>query len=169
MIADKYDAFFLDLDGVVYVGSSPTDGAVAALEQLRSMGKDIRFLTNNPTDQEEIVARLGSLGIEAARSEVVTCGTATASVLAEQDAGSVWTLGHDGLRRALSQGGLKLVEGRPCDAVVVGWDDSITLSQIREARPCDQKRSHIRGYQRGQDLSLAPRGSSPVSVWWLTL
>ena len=133
MIADKYDAFFLDLDGVVYVGSSPTEGAVAALEQLRSMGKDIRFLTNNPTDQEEIVARLGSLGIEAARSEVVTCGTATASVLAEQDAGSVWTLGHDGLRRALSQGGLKLVEGRPCDAVVVGWDDSITLSQIREA------------------------------------
>ncbi len=133
MIADKYDAFFLDLDGVVYVGGSPTEGAVASLGRLRSMGKDIRFLTNNPTDQGEIATRLGSLGIEAYESEIITCGTATASILAERKTGSVWALGHDGLRRALSQGGLKLVEGSPCDAVVVGWDDSITLSQIKEA------------------------------------
>ncbi len=133
MIADMYDAFFLDLDGVVYVGDFPTDDAAASLERLRSMGKEIRFLTNNPTDREEIVGRLASVGVAADVDEVVTCGTATASVLKDRRVRAAWPLGHGGLKNALSQGRIGLVEGRPCDAVVVGWDDRINLAQIREA------------------------------------
>jgi HAD superfamily hydrolase (TIGR01450 family) len=133
MIADRYDAFFLDLDGVVYVGDRQTDGAASALDRLRSMGKDVRFLTNNPTDGSDIVCRLKELGIESKEEEVITSGTATARVLSDRGIGPVWVLGHGGLRKAMTDAGLSLTEAPPCEAVVVGWDDDVTLGQIRRA------------------------------------
>ena len=47
MIADGYEAFLFDLDGVLYRGADPVPGAAEALARLRSLGKGIAFVTNN--------------------------------------------------------------------------------------------------------------------------
>ncbi|QTX31225.1 HAD-IIA family hydrolase [Aminithiophilus ramosus] len=133
MIAAQFDAFFLDLDGVVYIGDEPTPGTPLVLKELRRKGKEIRFLTNNPTSAEEIVRRLRSLGIESQEREVVTSGTATAALLAAKDLRKAWVLGHKGLKEALLARGVTSTEGDGCDAVVVGWNDDITMADIREA------------------------------------
>ena len=57
-IADSFDAFFFDLDGVVYIGRNPTPRAPETLRELRSRGKRLRFLTNNPSVSREGVAIL---------------------------------------------------------------------------------------------------------------
>lgn len=48
MLADSFDVFLFDLDGVVHVGLNPLPGAPEALARLRGMGKTLRFLTNDP-------------------------------------------------------------------------------------------------------------------------
>lgn len=133
MLAAAFDAFLLDLDGVVYIGEAPTIGAPSALRRLRQMGKEIRFLTNNPTGTDVIVKRLNALDIEAHEAEVITSGTVTALFLAERNVGSAWILGQTSLKKTLQSRGVSPLSGPPCDAVVAGWDDGITLGNIREA------------------------------------
>ena len=59
MLADQFDAFFLDLDGVVYIEGQALPGTLPSLQRLRTMGKHIRFLTNNPCKtRERLVERL---------------------------------------------------------------------------------------------------------------
>lgn len=133
MIAAAFDAFFLDLDGVVYIGDRPTEGAPRALSELRRRGKELRFLTNNPTSADEIIRRLRAMDIDAREDEVMTSGTATAALLAEKGVKNAWVLGHEELKATLRARGVTLATGNSCDAVVVGWDDGITLADIREA------------------------------------
>jgi ribonucleotide monophosphatase NagD (HAD superfamily) len=47
-LADDYDGFLVDLDGVVWVGREPVPGSVEALRALIVAGKGIVFVTNNP-------------------------------------------------------------------------------------------------------------------------
>lgn len=133
MIAEQFDAFFLDLDGVVYIGDELTPGAAQVLRELRRKDKEIRFLTNNPTSAEDIVRRLRSLGVDSHEGEVITSGTATASLLSAKGLRNAWVLGHEGLKETLRGQGLTPTKGDVCDAVVVGWDDGITMADIREA------------------------------------
>src|SRR4026208_834966 len=66
MIADRYDAFLFDLDGVLYRGAEPIDGAAATPPTLRSLGKGLAFLTNNSSrTPESIAAHLTGMGIRA--------------------------------------------------------------------------------------------------------
>ncbi|NBB87988.1 MAG: hypothetical protein GVY12_17450 [Bacteroidetes bacterium] len=48
MIAERFDTYLLDLDGVVYLGDQLLPGARSSLQRLRRMGKTLRFLTNDP-------------------------------------------------------------------------------------------------------------------------
>ena len=59
----KYDNVLLDLDGCVWVGDTPTRGAPEAIAELRSAGKRIGFLTNDPRRApEDYVRKLWAMG-----------------------------------------------------------------------------------------------------------
>src|SRR5258708_13315719 len=47
--AASYDIALLDLDGVVYNGPDPIDGAVDALAAARKAGLRLAFVPNNPS------------------------------------------------------------------------------------------------------------------------
>lgn len=134
MLAGRYDAFLVDLDGVVYVGDRALPGAAAALARLRELGKAVRFLTNDPVPtRAELVARLRLLGVDAEPGEVISAGWATARWLAEAGVRRVFVAGSPGLRAELAEAGLELVEEGP-EAVVVGADPDLTLGRV--ARAC---------------------------------
>src|SRR5437660_9883063 len=78
LLADQFDAFFLDLDGVVYIGRKALPGTLPTLQRLRTMGKHIRFLTNNPCKtRERLVERLRNMGIEAHKEDMFTANWTT--------------------------------------------------------------------------------------------
>src|SRR3989475_832880 len=82
MIADRYDAFLFDLDGVLYRGAEPIEGAARTIATLRSLGKGLAFMTNNSSRTPEAIAEhLTGLGIEARPDEVETSALATAELL----------------------------------------------------------------------------------------
>ncbi len=154
-IAERFDVFLIDLDGVVYLGGEPLPGAVESLHRLGRMGKKIRYLTNDPRPRRETIARhLGDLGIRVGTEEIVTSGWATARYLSRRDIATVSAVGSDGLRDELRAQGLRLTEGDP-DAVVVGADERTTYRDIRRA---------VRHIDRGATfVGTNPDGSFPTA------
>lgn len=138
-LADRYDAFLLDLDGVVYRGDHPVPTAPPTARALREAGKRIVFLTNNSArTPEQVVEKLQGLGIEAQPEEVVTSAHATAEWIARQAPDTertAFVIGQDGIRSALGEAGVKVLDGDPDEAafVVVGWDGNANYDSLRTA------------------------------------
>jgi 4-nitrophenyl phosphatase len=109
-----------DLDGVVWLAGQAIPGSPEAIENLRAGGERVAFVTNNsgPT-VAEYLGQLERAGVAVTADELVTSAQAAASLLG---AGSrVAYLGGPGVREALEQSGVKIVD--PLDspeAVVVG-------------------------------------------------
>jgi HAD superfamily hydrolase (TIGR01457 family) len=136
MIADGYEAFLFDLDGVLYRGADPVPGAAEALARLRSLGKGIAFVTNNSGRTPQRVAeRLRAVGVDADAGEVETSALTTAAVLADRGVRSAFVVGEAGVVAALSEAGIEVAEGEPdaVDAVVVGWDRGADYTKLRVA------------------------------------
>jgi glycerol 3-phosphatase-2 len=135
MIADAYDAFLFDLDGVLYRGDAAIPRAADTVTTLRQAGKRIAFVTNNSArTPEAVLAHLASVGVSATVEEIETSALTTASALADRGTATALIVGEEGLRRALAAEGIASVpvDDRP-DAVVVGWDRSVTYGSLRDA------------------------------------
>ncbi len=77
-LAERYDAFIVDLWGVVHDGIAPYPGAPAALTALREAGKRVCLLSNAPRRVATVTARLDELGVpRTAWDHLMTSGEAT--------------------------------------------------------------------------------------------
>ncbi|MDF2757735.1 MAG: pyridoxal phosphate phosphatase [Thermomicrobiales bacterium] len=134
MLAEQFDVFLFDLDGVVYLGDRALAHAPASLDRLRRRGKTVRFLTNDPRPtRAQIVARLAAMGIAAGIDEVVTSGWATGRYLQQHALSSAYVIGSAGLVSEIEQAGIAVVaHGRP-DVVVVGCDEHVSYQHMRRA------------------------------------
>ncbi len=80
-IADSYDGFLIDLDGVVWLGHEPIPGAAGALATLASAGKAVAFVTNSPRVSPASQARLlRDQGVECDPDQVITAGSTLLSL-----------------------------------------------------------------------------------------
>jgi HAD superfamily hydrolase (TIGR01450 family) len=133
MIADQFENFFFDLDGVIYIGPTILPPAFATLPRLRSMGKTIRFLTNGPCrTRKEIADRLNAAGIEVAAEEFVTASWATAVYLREQGIQTVYVVGLRGAKEELTEAGIT-IRDHDVDAVVVGCAFDVLHDELTRA------------------------------------
>ncbi|HJO02780.1 MAG TPA: TIGR01458 family HAD-type hydrolase [Acidobacteriota bacterium] len=81
-----------DLEGTLYVGDRPIDGAAASIAALRSSGIPMRFLTNTTTQAHDaLTSKLERLGFEVGADEVFCAPTAAGRFLRDNDA-SAWLL-----------------------------------------------------------------------------
>ena len=67
-LSEHYDAALLDLDGVVYLGGSPIQGAADALAEAAKRGMKRAYVTNNASrSPNAIAAQLSAMGIRPLR------------------------------------------------------------------------------------------------------
>jgi HAD superfamily hydrolase (TIGR01450 family) len=138
-LINAYDAVLLDLDGCVWVGSSPTRGAPEAIAALRAAGKALAFVTNDSRHSpEEYVRKLWSLGIQASLDEVVTVGGAIQHVLAERPPGRpAYVIGSPAIYRHVTDAGHRIVNGTPraaaAEVVVFASHDDLHFAEMRGA------------------------------------
>jgi glycerol-1-phosphatase len=122
-LIDDYDGFLIDLDGVVWIGRDPVPGSPEALATMLAAGKEVVFVTNNPSKPPEAYAeRLQSFGIETTPERIVTAGIVVARLAAEAagPGGAALVLGREALRDLVAGEGLRLVDvEHPTEAVVV--------------------------------------------------
>ena len=138
-----------DLDGVVYRGHQPIEGAPRLIEALHAAGVAVRFATNNSMiARDGYVARLAGMGIQTTAEEIVTSTSATIEHLRRHapDVRSVLAIGADGMRAELAAAGLDVVMAadagsgdhggpldRAYDAVIVGLDPHVDYRRLAAA------------------------------------
>ncbi|OBF25107.1 HAD-IIA family hydrolase [Mycobacterium sp. ACS4331] len=134
-LAHLHDCLLLDLDGTVFRGHEPTDGAVGALADTSSR---TLFVTNNASRRaEEVAEHLRDLGFTASAEDVVTSAQSAAHLLAAQLApkSRVLVVGTDALAEEVSTVGLtpvRLFADEPV-AVVQGHSVETGWAQLAEA------------------------------------
>ncbi|HEX6026291.1 MAG TPA: HAD-IIA family hydrolase [Solirubrobacter sp.] len=159
-----YDHFLLDLDGCVWLGDEPIDGAAQAIAALREAEKSVLFLTNDVRQAPEgFVRKLWRLGFQASLNEVMSAGAAVQFTLAESYRGSAYVVGSQALVDHVAEAGLRVVNNTPfatrADVVVVAAHDDLVFDELRIA---------TQAVQRGAELIGATRDSSfpmPDGLW----
>ncbi|MFN4133463.1 MAG: HAD-IIA family hydrolase [Candidatus Hadarchaeales archaeon] len=131
-------AVILDMDGVLYRGEVPVDGAADAVKEIRRKGLKILFLTNNSTlSRADYVKKLRKMGIEAEKEEIITSGFVAALYLKKNfPSARVFAVGGKGLFEELREAGVKLLgieEAGKATHVVVGLDQNLTYEKIKAA------------------------------------
>jgi len=138
-LADQFDGFLVDLDGVVWIGREPVPGSVEALRALLDGGKELCFVTNNPgRPAAEYARRLGEAGVEVEPERVVTAGEATAKLAAERvgNGASAFVIGATAFHESVAAAGLELLEGesgRGADAVLVSGHRGFDYEELLTA------------------------------------
>jgi HAD superfamily hydrolase (TIGR01450 family) len=139
-LADRFDGFLIDLDGVVWVGREPVPGSAEALSSLLEAGKEIAFVTNNPGRPPAAYAeRLRGLGVEAGEEQIVTAGmVATRMAAAAAGAkGSAFVIGGAPLKEMVATAGVALVDGeqgRDAGVVVVSGHRGFDFEELLTAK-----------------------------------
>lgn len=133
----------IDLDGTVYAGDRCLANSPRAIRRLRELNLRLLFLTNRSTKSPQAVAdKLQSMDIVCRTDEILTSSVAAAKFLA---AGSALWIGETGLRLALEEQGMDLVDWQddpeevlrmPPDYVVVGLDRQLNQTKVDLASRC---------------------------------
>lgn len=125
------------MDGVLFRGRSPLPGATEFLGWLTNRGIRFHLLTNNSTlTPEQNVAMLSKMSIQVAPEDVLSSSRATALYLKEQGArgDQAYVVGEDGLRQALGNIGIQIVDAADgVKWVVAGLDRHVTYRVLTEA------------------------------------
>lgn len=173
MLIDDYDAALFDLDGVVYLGPAPVEGAPEGLRELREHGTHIGFVTNNAARPPQVVVdQLVGLGIEASTDDVVTAAQAGARLLAEQlqPDSLVFVAGAKALVDEVEAVGMRTTRDwrdQPA-AVIQGYDPDIKWSTLDGACHAIQRGAKYFATNsdttRPTDVGLVPGAGAQIAV-----
>jgi 4-nitrophenyl phosphatase len=131
-LLEGISSLIVDLDGVVWLGRKPIEGAAGALAKLEEAGKRLIFLTNNSTvSRRDCIRRLGEMGIHTER--VITSSYGAAVWVKREGRARVYAIGEGGLREELKLAGHELVGEREAEKathVVVGLDRKLNYGKL---------------------------------------
>lgn len=105
VIADRYDVLFCDVWGVLHNGRAAYPAACAALQRLRSAGKQVILITNVPKPRTTIPNQLDRAGVPRdAWDAVVTSGDAIRAELSARAPGPMYRIGPRDYDKQLWEG-----------------------------------------------------------------
>lgn len=128
--------FIFDLDGTVYLGDQLIDGAVEAIQTLRSRGDKVIFLSNKPIATRQSYAhKLTKMGIPTSIDDILNSSLIVArylqNVCKEDD--KVLVIGEEPIRDELRDHGISMSEN-PLEVnyVVLSWDRQFTYDRLND-------------------------------------
>jgi len=163
----RYDQVLLDLDGCLWVGDEPVEGAREAVAALREAGKTVAFLTNDVRlSPEEFVRKLWRLGFQAAVSEVITVGATLQFLLSQRSGGAAYVIGSQALIDHVADAGLRIANrtefATRVDVVVVGGHDELVYEELKIATQAVLRGAELIGANRDATFPM-PDGPWPGS------
>jgi HAD superfamily hydrolase (TIGR01450 family) len=149
----------IDLDGVIWLAGEPIGNVGQAVESLRAAGVRTLFATNNsaPT-RAEYHQRLAKCGITTTDDDLLSSADVAAEMLPIGSTALI--VADDGVREALTNRGVTIVESGPADAVVVGWTKSFTFDSIDRAARAIRAGARLIGTNE-DPTHPTPHGLSP--------
>lgn len=128
--------FVCDMDGTVYLGEKPLDGAIDFVKAVKNSNKSIVFFTNNASKANiEYAHKLKRLGFD--DCDVITAGdVAIKFILTHRRNKKVFPVCTESLKNDLLQAGVNIVEEESADIVLSSFDTELTYEKIRKACDC---------------------------------
>jgi glycerol 3-phosphatase-2 len=162
-----FDGLIVDLDGVVWRGDVPIEGAVEAITAVRECGVRVLFMTNEPRhSQTAFAGRLTEIGIPATAADVITSAAATARAVGEIQGLATHralVVGPPALHREVEMEGFELVpleQALTAEVVVIGGHEGFNYGELKAATLAI--RNGARLFATGRDaLFPTPDGPSP--------
>jgi 4-nitrophenyl phosphatase len=137
MKLNQYQAFVIDMDGVLWRGHTFLPGVTEFFTFLRDHQMPFILATNNATAiPKKVVERLSQIDVEIEPDEVLTSSMATANYLRQrfQNGARVLAIGETAVRDSLTQAGFDLTdEPDGVEIVVVGFDREISWYKLTKA------------------------------------
>jgi 4-nitrophenyl phosphatase len=129
-------ALVIDMDGVLWLESTPLPGLIEFIDFLHHRAIPYVLATNNASKTPgQYVQKLAGFGVTVSPEHILTSPMATAAYLqSEFKAGAtVFVVGQEGIREAMQQAGFTLVDdmSRPADVVVAGIDFTLTYDKLK--------------------------------------
>ena len=126
-------AFLIDMDGVLYKGQRPIQGATAFLKRLQDKEIPYQLLTNHSCmTPGEFSLKLRRMGIAVPRERIYSSSLAVAEWLRRRGVRRVYAIGERGLHRALVEQKIAVAQS-DVSHVVVGLSRSIRYEQLTRA------------------------------------
>jgi HAD superfamily hydrolase (TIGR01458 family) len=114
-----FNAFLIDIDGVLHVGPDPIEGAFDAIDALRERGIGFRLVTNTTSrSRRRVVERLVKIGFQIGEDDVLTPAGLALRRCAEQGYKRVALHVADALAEDFAS--LGVFDGDEPDAVILG-------------------------------------------------
>lgn len=136
MTTRDFDGLVCDLDGVLYRGDEPIEGAARAIDRLREQDVRVLFCTNNSrATVMEYRDKLADLGVPAGLDDILTSAVVTAEAMSARHLrGRAIVIGGRGLRESLAEVGVEAYDGDDhVAAVVVGLDTGFDYAALTRA------------------------------------
>ena len=125
----SYSCLF-DLDGTVYRGQSPIEGAVNFINRLKKNDIKYKFITNrSDRSSEEVSNQLNKMGIISTPDSIITSAMGIAGLTKGR---RVYVLGSENLKDCI-RGSEAIITGDQPEDVVIGFDGKINFDDIRDA------------------------------------
>jgi HAD superfamily hydrolase (TIGR01458 family) len=122
----------VDLDGTLYVGDEPVEGAREAINRLKDGGIELRYVTNTTRKpRREVREQLLSLGFEVEEVEIFTPARAAAGLIGDR---SCFPLVTESLLEDL--GGITFTEDHPDHVLIGDLGEGFTYRRLNAAFRC---------------------------------
>lgn len=137
-LTDRFDAFLIDLDGVVWRGEEAIAGAAETIEMLRDAAKRVVFVTNNASKSpREYAVKLMRVRVPTDPADVVTSAHAVVEHLRSlrlHRGDRIHVCAAPGLSQVLRGHGFTPTRDvQDAKALVVAWNPRLTFDDIRRA------------------------------------
>lgn len=134
-VLERHDGLLLDLDGTVWQGGEPIEGAV---DVINTCGLPAVYVTNNASKPPQSVAeKLSAMGLRVDASQVVTSAHAAVNMaLSRHSKGErVLVVGAESFRELARQAGFEVVSSADENPVAVlqGFDPTVGWEHLTEA------------------------------------
>ena len=131
-----YAGYAFDLDGTVYLGDTLLPSAQHTIDTLRSAGRPIVFISNNPLrTRADYADKLTRLGIAAAPDDVINSSYVLVQYLRRATPGvNLFVIGESSIQTELREAGFTLTEQvDQIDIVVACFDRTFTYQKLQIA------------------------------------
>ncbi|MDP8948341.1 MAG: TIGR01458 family HAD-type hydrolase [Actinomycetota bacterium] len=136
----------VDLDGTLYVGDEPVEGAREAIGKLESFGLALRYVTNTTRKpRREVSEHLRSLGFEVDEAEIFTPARAAVGLIGRK---SCLPLVDESLLEDLA--GITVTEDHPNYVLVGDLGEGFTYGRLNAAFRCLMDGAELIALQRNR-------------------
>jgi len=132
----KVKGFLIDLDGTLYLGNEPVEGATDFINGLLKKNIPFLLLTNNSTrTPSQVSEKLAKMGIEVDESKIYTSANALGDYLREFYPGPhrAFVIGEDGVLEEVKKCGWEIVDSPDAEFVIVGLDTKVDYKKLKIA------------------------------------